>query len=770
MKLRQKLAMVLAAAMVVTSVPVVTMAKSTNDVTKVLTVQKDTNIGWSVERDDNDNIKENTLTTSSAVELKIIPDDGLKAGDEFYLELDNAKWAKEDVIELVFGADWEAKTSLKITRNTDKELKVEVLAALDHTNTIKIPMIAEATGGNVTVAIIPEKTTLKGDKFVIALTPEESVKGTVTVGDVPAFYTNGTLAPIKIEEVAPGAFNSMKAYDKYVKITLDHTDFEFVTTGTKTTIEINEDQAKGKEDAQEVIKTEIKAFGTRGLSDEYSSKGEAVTYTAYVDAKDDQVLYIPLPTDMTDSRGVIEFTDIAVKATTRKPEQGELKADIEGASINTRSEVTLGKVIEYGVTLKVKDDKVVKINEGRAGKVTFTLAENVEDSMADGSARTVLFTLENGHFGDHKTDKTGLEIGKIKDADGKVLVEGTDYDFVDVPASGGKISSFEIRFYNTYNNKIDTFTFEDVIIHAPLGNEGEIVLKAEGRAIDSEVETTVVEIVDVVDLESDAMTVKVGLKDQKGGKVVISENEKGIFQKGKQLVFDIEEEEGLTFTGKPEIKVTEGDLLLGGSSIDSKTGKLTVEIKRASKEASTVEITGFGVKVDRTVPQGKYDLSVGGSAITECGGLKVEDFFVVGTPNTEDITNEVKKVVSTFAIGSTEYTVNDVKYTMDAAPYISAESKTMVPVRYVANAFGIAEKDILFSNSTVTILAGHRTIQLTIGSDVAILNGVQYKMATPVVLNKDNRTFVPIAEIAKLLGVHYSWNNELKTVTFNNAN
>ena len=41
MKLRQKLAMVLASAMVVTSVPVVTMAKSTNDVTKVLTVKAD---------------------------------------------------------------------------------------------------------------------------------------------------------------------------------------------------------------------------------------------------------------------------------------------------------------------------------------------------------------------------------------------------------------------------------------------------------------------------------------------------------------------------------------------------------------------------------------------------------------------------------------------------------------------------------------------------------------------------------------------------------
>ena len=757
MKLRQKLAMVLAAAMVVTAVPVTTMAKSTNSTTKFLTVQKDSNIGWD---------KNDLTTTDSAVELKIIPEDGLKNGEEFYLVLDNAKWTDKDTMAQVFSAAWTEQTGVKVERTNDKEVKVTVVNAskISTTKALVFPIVAVATGGEATISIIPENTTLKGEKFAFAATPEADVKGMVTVSEtVPSFYTSGKLATITVKETVAGSFNNLENGKQYVKVTLNHSDFEFVAGSDVETIKVGDDNVK-------TYKTIVKATGTRGAS----NVGTDVTYTAYVDAKDEQVMYIALPATSGKSVGIVEIKDIQVKSTTRKPETGDFKVDIEGKSINDQTDVLAGKVAEYGVTLTMKDNKPVEIKEGRSGKITFTLAENIEDSMADGSARTVIFTLENGHFGTHEVVtennkekvETELPAFKVKDADDKEIT----VEVVDTIVEDDRIVGFEVKLPTTNNTKIDKFTFEDVVVHAELGTEGEMTIKAEGRAIGDEVETPAVTIVDVVEIDSEAMTVKVGLKEQEGGKIVISETDKGMFSKGKELVFDIENEEGISFTGTPEVKVVEGDLILGDITLDKANAKLTVEVKRASKEASTIEIAGFGVKVDRTVPQGEYSLTVGGSALTDCGSIEVEKFFIVGTPNTEDITNQVKKVVSVFTIGAKQYTVNDVKFEMDAAPYISAENKTMVPVRYVANAFGISEKDILFSNGTVTILAGHRTIQLTIGSDVALLNGAQYKMATPVVLNQDNRTFVPIAEIAKLLGVHYSWNNELKTVTFNNAN
>ena len=40
-------------------------------------------------------------------------------------------------------------------------------------------------------------------------------------------------------------------------------------------------------------------------------------------------------------------------------------------------------------------------------------------------------------------------------------------------------------------------------------------------------------------------------------------------------------------------------------------------------------------------------------------------------------------------VGSTTYTVNGEKHTMDVAPYIASSNRTMVPIRFVAEAFGI---------------------------------------------------------------------------------
>lgn len=80
---------------------------------------------------------------------------------------------------------------------------------------------------------------------------------------------------------------------------------------------------------------------------------------------------------------------------------------------------------------------------------------------------------------------------------------------------------------------------------------------------------------------------------------------------------------------------------------------------------------------------------------------------------------------------------------MDAKSFIQDPGYTMVPVRYVAEAFGVEGNNILFSNGVATIFAGTRTIQLTNNSDIAIVNGAQIKMATKVVM-KDGRTYAPI--------------------------
>ena len=88
----------------------------------------------------------------------------------------------------------------------------------------------------------------------------------------------------------------------------------------------------------------------------------------------------------------------------------------------------------------------------------------------------------------------------------------------------------------------------------------------------------------------------------------------------------------------------------------------------------------------------------------------------------------------------------------------------MVPVRYVAVAAGIDDDNITYKNGIITI-KGDKTIYLYLNSKVIMVDGKVSTMATePVVINQ--RTYVPVAEIAKVLDLKVDWNSATQTATF----
>ena len=64
------------------------------------------------------------------------------------------------------------------------------------------------------------------------------------------------------------------------------------------------------------------------------------------------------------------------------------------------------------------------------------------------------------------------------------------------------------------------------------------------------------------------------------------------------------------------------------------------------------------------------------------------------------VTAELNGVTVVMTIGAAEYTVNGVAKTADVAPFINGAS-TMVPVRFVAEAFGINVTPIYAENGAV---------------------------------------------------------------------
>ena len=99
--------------------------------------------------------------------------------------------------------------------------------------------------------------------------------------------------------------------------------------------------------------------------------------------------------------------------------------------------------------------------------------------------------------------------------------------------------------------------------------------------------------------------------------------------------------------------------------------------------------------------------------------------------------------------------------------YIAKGGYTMVPIKYVAKALGIEEKQIHFNQGEVTIEIGEKKIKLTNQHSTAVVDGKEVSLGTKVVI-KEGRTYVPVGQLAKILGVKVQWNQQTKTAVFTN--
>ena len=799
MKLRQKLAVVLASAMVATSVPVVTMAASTNSLTQeTLKVKKDAEF---VE-----------IATANAVRVKFTSNTG--TDETFYLDLENAEW-NEDVLFTAsqktankfkaYKADDTAATTkdevayymyddeIKYVRQSDSSMQISISSTkLTGTDPVKnIPLFVKAKDGDAKVTIVNKGgTTVSSETKLFATTAEK--KMTIAADSDKSFYTSGELSKITVEESYKNALKDGGTFT----IELEDSDFRF--------------------DSEKITLTGKYGFSAYGEHE----------ITAEISSSDDGKLTVTLPkfadagiTPTT--QGTWEITGIKVKCKNKKPDEGDFLVDLKGDDlVAEKTNLKIAKVSNYSMYVKMKDDKAEDVKAGRIEEVEFEIGENVDDSMTSGHEFDM--TLENGHW-DYKklvkdANEKGKLVGKVDNKNfGDTAEADRDDDFYKKWAL--KIDSkwlAEKIIDNDGDLKIDTWeaefavdddkaTVETITVKVGQDKDGDsiqsnkdcdkakfkmnicvpvdkkekekVTLKVSGRDVGKEdISTTAINIIDPFKVTYDQAVLKTGLQGQVSGSVTITETDKDCFQKGK-LTFKVkkdDEEFGIYLTDA----TAEVSSSLKGTKVDVKKGNsknnasMNIDLNRVSKEAATITFKDMKFTTDRTVPEGTYDLEISGTSVDADGHtLVIKDFIKISTANNEDIMNAngLAAATAVFTIDSTKYNVNGVDYDMDAPAYIAGEGYTMIPMRYVANAFGVAPENILFSNGTATFFAGTRTIQLTTNSDVAIVNGAPIKMATKVV-NKDGRLYVPVGEIANILSVSKSWDSATKTATFSNVN
>lgn len=703
MKFRQKFAAVLAALMIATSLP--TFAASSNGVNKIITVAKDTE-----------------LESAIAPELKIELKDKLAKDQTFYLNLENAEWATDAAVKL--NARTDLNTNFTFSRENDTQLGVKAIKAdgVDAGATAyRIPMFTKVKGGEATVAIDSNDTVVTSGKYVFAVSNDAT--GVLTVADAKSFAATGKMAEITVEESYIGAFKNADK-DNKIRFELEGTGFTFNYT-------------KGVEIANALVGK--KAYATK----KYPAK--------VIDATTLEVT-IPKGDLNATQRGAFTLEGIEVKAG-KDASYGDVNVTVSG-DLNDTAELLVAKYGNYGTELKVA--KEYNVTAGQELKdIEFTLSETVTDSISRNRETGFTFTEGVTIKNVIVSKSSGVATAPVAN------VEKKDDKNTNV---------FTVNSIDADSAVKTSVTFK-ATLNVPASFTGDINLIVEGRSLEDKKEAGVAKVSAPVSVEVTPITVKAGVAKQNGGKIVIKEAEKGMLSSGK--IFLALDDADLNYTKAPEVKVIEGNLKVDAKAVVTKGG-IEITVNSKSTKASTLEIKGGELRVTTMVPEGTYTVKVGGTSISALSNAELwnttkkeyndidqiveKDFIYVGTKNVG--------AKASFIIGQGKYEVDGIEKMMDTAAYISS-GRTMLPVRYVSDALGVAPSAILWDSAakTVTVLAD-RVIQIKVGSKEMTINGAKVPMTAAAEM-KNDRIFIPVAEIARALGANVEWDNVTKTATFN---
>ncbi len=122
------------------------------------------------------------------------------------------------------------------------------------------------------------------------------------------------------------------------------------------------------------------------------------------------------------------------------------------------------------------------------------------------------------------------------------------------------------------------------------------------------------------------------------------------------------------------------------------------------------------------------------------------------------------KMTAVLRAGDPVMRVNEQGVVMDAVPYLK-NSRVYVSARYCAKAFGIPDQNIVWDGmtGTATIIGGSRVVQMTVGSNVMIINGTSIIMDTVPEIVPPGRVMLPIGWLAQALGAQVAWDPATQT-------
>ncbi|MEA4973883.1 hypothetical protein SDC9_115459 [bioreactor metagenome] len=297
-----------------------------------------------------------------------------------------------------------------------------------------------------------------------------------------------------------------------------------------------------------------------------------------------------------------------------------------------------------------------------------------------------------------------------------------------------------------------------------------------------------------------AADVLIDSRNAEADNIVLTEAEEGMFEQGSKIILALEK---IELEDDISYKVTKGDIEIEAEVTDKDgLGKLAdisaddlkkypddcsyivITVIDESTEASTIEISGLKLYLDRTLPNGGYSLmsvysgngiwgnsSSDKSEYDKSGIFKYEPITVDGnyvdvvTAGRDEDDSTVNKKI-TLTVGESKLSAGENAVLLDAPAYINSEGYAMLPVRAIAEALD-ATVNWNEETKTVSILRGQRIVSMEVGSNEMYINGTKVPMNSKASIN-DERIFVPVRDVANALSISsIDWNAETKTITLN---
>ncbi len=441
-------------------------------------------------------------------------------------------------------------------------------------------------------------------------------------------------------------------------------------------------------------------------------------------------------------------------------EAGAIEATISGSSSLSPSKLKVGTYGDYDATVKAGETVPTLLAGFEEQEIAdIIVKESMKESLQ--ANRTITLTLPAGARWQEAID--GSKTPATFDSDSSLSLNSTGFTGTD-----DRTAKYTVNTQSTSDAEI---TLENAEVAIEPGFTGDLVVTVAGNA-GVKGEIIVAKVVTPVTVAVSAKTdVEIGQAGQAVGDITITEAEAGAIKDGK---LTLRLPEGFKWTNRGTVSVEAGNV-----KIDSTTTKgdndrnLVIDVTSDSTTASEIKLTGATITVNRTVAEGEFKVFVLGSAVLD--PLKDAKGDAIW-PNSTTAANAVLGTIITaaggniantgiFTIGSTTYTINGVEKTMDVAPYIS-DSRTYMPIRYVAYTMGIDDNNILWDGDqrTVTLIKGDKVVQMAIGSKTLLINGAAVTMDVAPVITSD-RTMLPIAFVAQAFGSVATWDATTQTVT-----